>query len=456
MAQGPICNGAQAGPAAGHASERTSGAAMPIRGSRHRDAPQRWEWLWIAACLVILSGAVIPLLMLGPDGSLDEASRAKLRLLSMPVYAGTILLLMRWPARLLDVVCRNWPLALLLLLALLSALWSVAPGLTVRRAIALMMSVSLAYLIAIRFSPRDQIRLLAWVLCGCTLTSLLVGLALPSLGRMPGDPAFRGVFVHKNVLGWLASFSVLLGLAALHDRSAARRRAGWIILAIGWAGTLLSASVTSFFAASLTVVMAYMAGMISRRHGLARLCLGLALILGAAAFFVLLALSLVPLLETLGKDATLTGRIPLWKLIDPEIAARPMLGHGYGAFWSEGNHAAWRIWGAAGWEAPHAHNGYRDLMLGVGLVGTGLFAVMILRAMKQAFDLYLAAPEEGWLWCILAIWWSLVLNLSESTFLMQSDLMWLLLAIAVVTVSRAHAEARYGATASLRRMAPAI
>ena len=44
------------------------------------------EWWGAGFILFMQSGAVLPLLMLGPDGALDDSERSKLRLLSLPVY----------------------------------------------------------------------------------------------------------------------------------------------------------------------------------------------------------------------------------------------------------------------------------------------------------------------------------------------------------------------------------
>ena len=82
---------------------------------------------------------------------------------------------------------------------------------------------------------------------------------------------------------------------------------------------------------------------------------------------------LVPTLEWLGRDTTLTGRIPLWRLVDQEIAEHLFLGVGYQAFWTEANPDAWVIISKIGWPAPHSHNGYRDTLLNFGLIGTMVF-----------------------------------------------------------------------------------
>ena len=98
------------------------------------------------------------------------------------------------------------------------------------------------------------------------------------------------------------------------------------------------------------------------------------------------------------------------------------------------------MWAAITWQAPHAHQGYLDLLLGVGAIGLSVFVLVTLRALKQGTALCTAAPHDGWFWCVAAIGTALAMNLSESTFLMQNDLMWVLFASAALTISMRHAE----------------
>jgi exopolysaccharide production protein ExoQ len=78
------------------------------------------------------------------------------------------------------------------------------------------------------------------------------------------------------------------------------------------------------------------------------------------------------ILDSLGKDVTLTGRTWLWEWADREIAARPALGAGYQAFWQEGNWRAEEIWfhdekiDKTGY---HFHNTYLQVAVDLGLAG---------------------------------------------------------------------------------------
>lgn len=401
--------------------------------ARHA-AWRKAEWIGCALALLILSGALLPLL-LAQDGSLDGGDKSKLRLLDTLAYVLTLGLLLRHPAQLLLAVLRNIPMLLLIAQPFVSVLWSIAPSFSLRRAIALLMSMLLAYLLAIRFTPRQQTLLIASVLGLAMGLSLLTALAAPRLAFMPDESAMRGIFVHKNVLGWMSGVSVLVGIALMRDPLRRMRRGGWYLAVTGFICVLLSESVTSLLVACFAIVLFLTYRLIGSCHGLGRFVVKLVLLQIA----VLLALAvfnyLLPLLDALGKDATLTGRVPLWDLVDPEIARRPILGYGYGVFWSEANPTAWRIWEAVAWRAPHAHNGYRDLLLSIGLPGAAVFCIVILQALRRGLALQYTHPGEGWVWCTLMIGLSLVLNLSESMILMQNDLVWVLTSTAILTVS---------------------
>ncbi len=76
------------------------------------------------------------------------------------------------------------------------------------------------------------------------------------------------------------------------------------------------------------------------------------------------------LTSLVGKDATLTGRVDLWALVLPYGDRRPLLGYGYGAFWIADNPMTQEIWRILNsYQPPHAHNGWIETYLELGLVG---------------------------------------------------------------------------------------
>ena len=70
--------------------------------------------------------------------------------------------------------------------------------------------------------------------------------------------------------------------------------------------------------------------------------------------------------EEEGKADTLTNRVPLWNECLEYIEQRPWLGYGYDSFWTP--HRVFLISQHQGWEIPHSHNGYIEMLLSLGLI----------------------------------------------------------------------------------------
>jgi exopolysaccharide production protein ExoQ len=405
-----------------------------------RPAGLQVGWRTLECCGVVLalaiqSGAVIVLAFTDWGGNLTAQGRSVLQLLALPAYLVTLLLLARHPVQLLGALRRNIWFALLLALPFASVLWSIAPSATLRRAVGLLLSVLLAYLIALRFTPRQLLVLVVALLGATMVLSLIFAAALPGWAYMPDEPNLRGVFNHKNVLGWHAAVAVLTSGALATDRSAGLRRLGIAVLAASLACLLMSRSSTSLVMALCSGLLAGFFWALARSSGAGRVVLILLGVQGAGLVLFAGDILVGALLEGTDKDASFTGRVPLWALVDEMISRRLLLGYGYGAFWTEGNGDAWTIWTRIDWMAPHAHNGFRDSMLNFGLVGTLVLLVVILRAIRGGALLHCRNPGEGWLWLNVLICVYVFMNLTESTLMTQNSLLFILFSAAVLMIS---------------------
>lgn len=393
------------------------------------------EWWGAGVSLFLQTGAIFPLLMADADGTLSDPAKSKLRLLSLPIYGYTILILLRHRQQFLIAARRNLHFLLLLAMPLLSVLWSVAPSISLRRAIGFVLTVLFAYALAIRFTPR-QLLLLVMLTSGvCTVASLLMLGVSPRLARMPTDGTLRGIFLHKNSLGWYASITVVTAFIVLLDQEAGYRRTAVALLLAGLAGLAGSTSMTAILSTGTAFLAIRVYTILPRLRGLARVAfillvleLGAVLLLGLSAY-------LVRFLEAIGKDATLTGRVPLWALVDEQISRHLLLGFGYQAFWTEANGRAWAIWSSIGWMAPHSHNGFREILLGFGVGGLIIFTLVMVRSFRLGAALHCAAPSEGWLWTNVLLVMVLVMNLTESTLLVQNDAIFTIFMAAVIMCS---------------------
>lgn len=401
--------------------------AIPARQPGLRISWRKLEWWGAAISVFLTTGAVFPLLLMVQNDGLGEAERSKLQLLQLPIYLFTLTFLARHPGQLLLAMRRTLPMLALTALAVASTLWSIEPQITLRRAIGLLMGILLSYLLAIRFTPRQLLAMVSLVVGLTLFLSLVLMVVKPSMAFMPDGTGLRGIFTHKNVLGWSACVGVILALGLIADAGRLRTPPGLLMLGMSVGCLLLSASATSIFAVVVGVVLFCFYGALHRATGLSRAILILMAVELAVVILLSLDMFLVPVLESLGKDATLTGRVPLWALIDMRISERPWLGYGYQAFWAPGKPQALWVAGILQWQPPHSHNGYRDILLNFGVLGFALFALAMFQTIRRGAALHCAAPRAGWLWMNVMVGVMLTLNLTESNLLTQNDPWWLIL-----------------------------
>ena len=99
-------------------------------------------------------------------------------------------------------------------------------------------------------------------------------------------------------------------------------------------------------------------------------------------------------LVLIGKDPTLTGRIEIWDYVIQDIWMKPFLGWGYYVFWEPTNPFAAEISDAVHWTVPNAHNGLLEFLLDLGVLGTALFAFLLIRTIVLAVRC-LRTPERA-------------------------------------------------------------
>jgi exopolysaccharide production protein ExoQ len=112
------------------------------------------------------------------------------------------------------------------------------------------------------------------------------------------------------------------------------------------------------------------------------------------------------LTSTVGRDSTLTGRTEIWQQYLPMAMQQPLLGHGFGGFWTA------KIIDYQG--VNEVHNGYLEVILHLGFIGlifVSLFLLLSCRRARQIMedDFYWAS---FWL-CFLLM--SVIHNTAESS-----------------------------------------
>ena len=287
------------------------------------------------------------------------------------ILAGLLLAVACAPAR-YGRLCRAiLPVLSISALTLLSVLWSGDPPRSLRRAVALTECVLFGMFLYRTAGLERTIDRIGQVSVAMAALSLLAFVAAPSIGRETAlgyEHAMRGVFPQKNTM----SECMLLGLCCyayrLVDAPRWRHAGAVVLLALC---LVLGRGASALAVAGVVVLAALWMGL----QGKPVLRLGLLFLVGWSAVALAAALIAVPqeLLALVGRDATLTGRVPLWQAVWPEIMHKPWLGYGYAGFWNADTPTVQMIWRYAGWQAPDTHNSYLEILLQLGAAGLALY-----------------------------------------------------------------------------------
>ncbi|WP_226633810.1 O-antigen ligase family protein [Brevundimonas poindexterae] len=399
--------------------------SVPGAGADPLPAPPLWEQVAAGFVIVMLTGALI-----GPVFAPDQGETPILRLIWLPVYAVTLGLILNRAGRMFAA----WPawliLGLLTLLALASRYWSIDPGVTDRRVIALFMTSAFAIYLGAAFTGAQLPRLLMHTGVVMAVGSLVMVLAFPSIGIHQFDNAglWRGLWYEKNQMGIVMVASSIAAAAVLASPGQAGR-SPWpalFTLMLCVFLTLATQSKTSLL--SLLLGLGVIGGLWAMRRG--GPALSVVLVWGAITCagigLLVWQQNSALILEALGKDPSLTGRTDIWESLMRRVAERPWTGYGYSAFWGKESVPAHYVRLETGWLVPSAHNGWIDLLVQVGWPGAimvGLVMLitliaLIVRLGGQGFR------EGGFSLAYLLVF--AVLSASESVLLSHANLPWAL------------------------------
>lgn len=303
-------------------------------------------------------------------------------------------------------VAKQAPLLIYPLLAILSATWSEAPTLTLRLSVQLFITA----VIALSLYRTVPFRIFMSALFFAGLMACIASL-ISQPEAMTGVTALHGIAGSKNAMAYIANIFIIGSLAIIIDRSFGLRLrliasfgilVGLICLAAAQSVGALAATAVGCGVA--LAVRAFLLSAVSIR----------AVALIAALLLAPALMILQPLLEqavttfaqdVLDKDTeTLTGRTYLWDRANEYIREKPIVGHGFGAFWREGSLDAegiWRAYGITNRAGFNFHNQFYEALVDLGLVGlaalaatlvvTGLtFVIRVLRGGSPETPFYFA------------------------------------------------------------------
>jgi exopolysaccharide production protein ExoQ len=384
--------------------------------------------LWVPVCWMFILASRLPSQWIGRN----DASMASAVMDGSPVDRVVFLVLMALAVGALAHVRLNWlgviaqnsVLALFLIFALLSVLWSDYPFVTFRRWFRDVGMYLMVLVILARPRPLDHvstlIRRLSYFL---VFLSIVLIKYYPAIGisydAFSGAPEYAGATTSKNMLGAVCLLSGIFffwdTLRRWPERRLPRIKITLLVNVAMSAMTLwllrMSNSATSTGCLVIgCVVVLLLNGRWTQAYPRAvRAMIPLTLVVYAVLELGFDLSSSVA--EFLGRDATLHGRTGIWEVL-LAIENNPLVGVGYQSFWLGERLAT--VWGNHSM-VNEAHNGYLEIYLSLGAIGLtllGVFLVSSYRRLSRQFALSPALASLG-----LSMWSvTVVYNLTESAF----------------------------------------
>lgn len=355
--------------------------------------------------------------------------------LSIPAIAFGVYCLIFSPGRMLAALV-SAPAPLMLAMAcIVSALWSIDPSGTLRRAVLLTGLTLFSYAVCAKLGFQEILRMVCWTFIAIALVGVLALIVSPSTAIHQDQhyPAIRGFFAQKNIAGRTMLVGVVSALAAswLWRRDLRKLPLSLVALALCILATLVSLSATAIF--DLMLVLSVFVGLLvwrSMGRGLASLLAAACLVLVPVLSYFAYEAWFSGLLDTAGRDVTFTGRTFIWSELWSSVSSRaPFMGFGYEAFWtSDSDGASVARWEGLGAYLPaQAHNGLMQLLTALGLVGAITGLVIVLRFGFRAFSTVLSRSDDrvvlGLASAMFFIYYCVV-NFTENEFLTYSGFIW--------------------------------
>ena len=392
------------------------------------------EMALAAFAIVILTGSNAYYFLLGvPAGITAEELldyEGRIRNVFLIAYVIVALLAaLNWQKMILGIVA-VWPIALLVALAWLSNLWTVAPEITSRRCIALTVTTLMGVYLFVRFDLKTLLRFLTVVVAIMVIGCLAWVALVPSYGlHGEGDHngVWRGIFFHKNTTGRVMVYCLAIVMAAWIGSGINRA----FLFGLGMLALLVAIGTTS--QTTLLGILSLLGGLVAvrmvRGHALKSALVTLVVLAIAWHGALIAAASYDLILEALGRDASLTGRTEIWTYTLQYALKQPLTGYGYDAFWNGELSPGAQY--AAYWKTPHSHNGWLEVFIALGLPAVLLTMAIMLITLARAVVLarYYSTTTPAVL-IVLVCFAMLTIGMSESVFLEKHSFDWMLLVVA--------------------------
>ena len=247
----------------------------------------------------------------------------------------------------------------------------------------------------------------------------------PDLGRTYNRWTWRlyvtGVTTNKNTLGMICLvfglgflWTFLCAYTSRGDPQRTRQLIthGALLGMVLWLLSIADSatSLACFLIAGSLLVLTHLTR-ITRKPSVLHLVVAIVIIVPLFALFLDSGGDLV---QSVGRDPTLTGRREIWHVVE-DLTANPLLGTGYESFWL--GDRLQKIWSVMP-GIQEAHNGYLEVFLNLGWIGIALLSMLIVTGYRNIM-LALKRGEDAASLKLAYFVVGLVYSLSEAGFRMM-------------------------------------
>ena len=335
----------------------------------------------------------------------------------------------------------NGALILYMFFCALSVTWSDYPGVAFKRWIKFLGDFTMILIVV---TDRDSLSAIKRFLARTGFVLLPVSILLikyyPNLGRgyspWDGKQMFLGVGDNKNGLGVI---SLILGLGALwHFLALLQKKKtprtkkmiaqGVVVLMalwLMWTADSMTSLSCFFMAGSLIAISR--SRWVSGKPWAVHVLIATMLMVSISVLFLDMGGGVM---QTMGRDSTLTGRTEIWSLV-LKMRGNPILGTGFESFWL--GERLRKIWDLYWWHPNEAHDGYLEIFLNLGWVGVTLLALVLVASYRKVITAFRRDPVIGRLSVAYYVV-ALAYNFTESAFKALSPV-WITLLLAVIAGS---------------------
>jgi O-antigen ligase len=403
----------------------------------------------------------------GSTTSMPTAGDASSRTVWLILLFGGIYLLARYSARTMVYIKTLNPfLILFVALATISTIWSIDPGVTIRRAIRVWTIVPVCIgFVLVGWHPRRFQTVLRTLLTCVMIASVIFVYVNPTLAvhsplaSAELANAWHGITTGKNLFGSLAGACLVLWLHAWLSKQA---RFLAVIFGIALSATCLIKSRSSASIMATLFAVVFMLLLLRSPGALRRYMPAFVTLFGAlVVIYILAVLHLVPGLDFIlqpiitlsGKDLTFTGRTNIWYILNLHIRLRPLLGSGYGAYWvgPQPSSPSYEMLTRLYFYPNEGHNGYLDVVNDLGLVGGACLFAYLGSYLRSALQLMKIDRYQSGLYLTL-LFRGLLADMSESHWFSVLSIDFVVMTLATTALARSMLQATLDAAAGRRRM----